>query len=319
MLSCDAASPDWAQLPSCVLLRVFGSLQLVDLCNASQVCSQWHLVTGAEALWSGLLQQHHGLTKPLSPATCCRTALMQLSTASLHAAGNFAAVISRRMAVGPLSAVHHPLQGRATELSCLWSSRAGRQGQAEESAADGAAAKQPTHDTSSLPGLNRYCSLSPSFAVTAAVAGRSHLVVLGCTGQVIDSRAAFPPHGAPPAAPTAPQPAAAAPAGPEEAQQQAGAAAPQQSLTFLSPWQPDFGVVINSIAAGEGDQGALCGCGPQPGCVHQEHIFRWEHFNACLPALILPLYWIITRPANWCYQQPMLFQQNAAPLLASVK
>jgi hypothetical protein len=148
-----------------VLLRVFEALNLHDLIHAGQACLAWHAVTTNDSLWSSILQQQqqHGAAADACSSATPRMCLGQLCTTSLWATG-MVSVEATTMSPAELKTL--PLSVSCTEPRKLWCAKQARQ----QAAAD---------------------SANSTFSVSAAAAGRSHIVLLGGTGQVVDSRGAF--------------------------------------------------------------------------------------------------------------------------------
>lgn len=153
----------WAELPPNVLLRIFEDLTLLDLVAGGQACLAWHAVTTSDSLWSSILQQHCAGTCVRSAGSNSRVCLGQLRTASLWATGMFSAETTT---AAPESMKTLPLSVSCTEPRKLWSAHLARQQAGTTSAGS-------------------------NFAVSAAAAGRSHLVLLGGAGQVVDTRSLF--------------------------------------------------------------------------------------------------------------------------------
>lgn len=245
----------WSELPSNVLLRITGCLSLPELCTAGRVCSAWHAVVGSDSLWSSLLQQHCGLSTPLGSSGSCRHTLLQLRTSSIWATGNFKAdttCVTPGLLVPPSAVI--PLSVSGTEFLELWSAQQSR---------SVSNSSQSSESPATSAFFEHKCQLPQGFAASAVAAGSNHLVLLGCSGSVVDTRGAFVKESQPDAQQK--QDAATELLAwllQQQGQTDPGADPDQHwaavvgrlreghNISMRNPWLPPNGIVITSVASG---------------------------------------------------------------------
>jgi hypothetical protein len=257
--------PAWHELPANVLMRVFQRLSLPGLCIAARVCTIWHAVAGSDSLWASILLHQYGRCSPLPTASnSSRNSLLQLRTCSLWGVGTLKAPLTASLPPDSTQQTH-TLALSGTELSCLWSAKHAR------AAASGQPRSQPCTEAAAAAAVSAAADSTPStpmIAIAAVASGSSHLVLLGCDGCVVDTRAASVKQQRQPAGVNQGNAATAmllawlllqqhdgsGQSAAEGSNEQAATAVASQRegprLSLHNPWLPPGGAVITSVASG---------------------------------------------------------------------